>query len=101
LSGFSDLPLHDGVLQRIEYDWQKRSIRLDISAFIEPGEPAVPHNLTFMGVQSLVCPQKDPWGPSMYINKPRSAPGHFVLEMQSGDEIVVEAAGFEFTRAAS
>jgi hypothetical protein len=41
----------------------------------------------------LALPIQQPWDPSTQINSPRrAAAGRFLIEMQSGDTLIIEAA---------
>ena len=101
MSGFEDLPLHDAIVHRIALLWKERTIEFEILAFAEHGKDAFPHRLQFIGVKNFNCPHHSPWGDSFQINEATCKEGKFLIEMQSGDEIRVEAAGYSFVSANS
>jgi hypothetical protein len=87
--------LHDAVLHSLQLDWQAGSIRLELHAFVNAGEPAVPVVLRAEQVTLLTCPRRNAWGPSKYVNAVRTYPldtggVRLQLEMQSGDVIELE-----------
>lgn len=76
--------------------WANQTCRLILSAFVKPGERAQPSVLEFQGVTHLSVPRHDEWGPSSSVNGASSKPGHFAIEMQSGDVIDIKAQSFSF-----
>ena len=94
---FSDLPLHDAALVTIEVLWSEKLCRVQLSAFVEHGQPATPHLLEFHGVTKLAISHNESWGPSQYILGSAEVNGIYQLKMQSGDDIEVEASGFSFS----
>ena len=93
---FSNLPLHDAVLNRIELSWQEKLCRIHLAAFVEPGLSAVAHQLEFYGVTRFVLSHSESWGPSASILNGSEVDGVYQLQMQSGDNIEVKASGFSF-----
>jgi hypothetical protein len=57
--------------------------------------------IKLIGLKEATVPRAQPWGPSIYVNAGRLASGagvaELVLEMQSGDEIVLCATTAEVT----
>ncbi len=93
---FSSLPLHDAVLSHIEYLWQQKLCRIQLSAFTEAGQNAKPHRLEFQGVTKVSFPHDESWGPSSSVFSNSLAEGKYQLQMQSGDLIEVVASAFSF-----
>ena len=95
---FVDWPLHDAVLREIVVDWKSQSCRIHVSAFLEPNARAVPCTLTWRGVKEVRVPMFQPWGRSIFINsQAKESPNRYLIEVQSGDVIIIEAdeGGFE------
>jgi hypothetical protein len=89
---FSAWPLHDAVLHSITVDWVAMRCVFSLHVFVREGEDAQACQMTFEGVKHLIVPHQQPWGPSAYVNaQSRAENGAFVIEMQSGDEIRLEA----------
>jgi hypothetical protein len=101
MSGLETLPLHDAIVSRITLQWVERTLEFELLAFAERGKRAFPHKLKFTGVSNFNCPHASPWGESFFINSATGSSGSYVIEMQSGDEIGIEAAGYSFIAAAS
>jgi hypothetical protein len=96
---FEDFPLHDAVLREVVVDWNTRSCRLHVSAFLEPGAAAVPCTLTWTAVKEVRVPMFCPWGPSVFINgQEKEGSKRYLIEVQSGDVIVIEADDGVFER---
>jgi hypothetical protein len=91
------LPLHDAIVQRIIMLWRERTVEFELLAFSEKGKDASPHMLRFLKVTYFTCPHVSPWGESFHINSASGSQGHFIMEMQSGDEIKIEAGEYNFT----
>jgi hypothetical protein len=88
--------LHDAVLHTVQLDWQNGSIRLELHAFVNAGEPAVPVVLRAEQVTLFSCPRQNAWGPSKYVNAARTRSldagrTRLELELQSGDVLELEA----------
>lgn len=89
---FVSLPLHDAVLRSIEIEWKEAKCILELSAFLERNQEAQPCRVVFLGVTKVVVPREEPWGSSVYINGvSQPSRNEFRLEMQSGDELRIEA----------
>ena len=101
MPGLESLPLHDAVVKHISLLWKERTIEFSLLAFSQAGNSATPHNLQFTEVSNFNCPHASPWGESFYINSASGISGTFVIEMQSGDEITIEAASYNFEPADS
>ena len=94
---FSTLPLHDAILHELRLDWQKRTCVASISAFIKREENAVARQIAWQDVSETLIPHHNPWGPSVFIDSASvDGSGVFIIKMQSGDEIRIQAKGFEF-----
>jgi hypothetical protein len=91
--------LHDGELQSIQIDWEKRICRLMLSAFLDQGKDAVDCTIIFERVADIQIPHRAPWGESVFINSQHlNGSETFVIEMQSGDEIRISAGSAILTR---
>jgi len=100
LENFEELPLHDSSLGRIDLDWAARTLRIELTVFYKRDADAVPSMLTFSGVQYVSIPHRDPWGPSVFVNrKTFTPPDLYRIEVQSGDTIEIHANGFKLVRA--
>jgi hypothetical protein len=92
--------LHDAVLEEISVTWEELARvtfkMLPNEAYIKPRQIIL---LEGEGLRSLVCPQKNPWGPSDLVNSISEEGGgdykRLDIEMQSGDVIRVEAESFD------
>jgi len=93
---FSSLPLHDAILKELRVDWAARTCIAEVEAFVARDQNAQPHKIVWQKVRKITLPHEDPWGPSVFINTVREEEDCFVVEMQSGDEIRITAATFEF-----
>lgn len=101
MSEFRDLPLHDSIVSSINLRWAEHRVEILLSAFVEKGQMAKPCRLEFHGVTNFEAPHAAPWGESASINGVSEVARGFELEMQSGDVIKIEAAGFSFVSATS
>src|SRR4051794_39271938 len=88
---FDEWRLHDAVVYEIVVDWNQRTCRMTAAAFMERGAAAVPCVLLWTGVRSARISIEEPWGPSAYVNSQKQEGRVFRIEMQSGDDIVIEA----------
>ncbi len=92
IEGFSGL--HDGTLDGVSLDWGTGLVRLAIRLESYQVDSVEIHAIE---TRSLVCPRREEWGRSSFINDvrgPNALPGGGVrleVEMQSGDIIVIEA----------
>ena len=94
--------LHDAVLEEIAVTWGKLARvtvkMLPNEAYVKPSRPVL---LVGEGLRNLVCPQRNPWGPSDFVNRVSEVDGggagstRIEIEMQSGDVIHLEASSFE------
>jgi hypothetical protein len=90
--------LHDATLLSIDLDWLNRSARVCLRVWT--GDVAIDAS----GLSLVHAPRSEPWGPSSSVNLvvgpvvTGSGKVRLVIEMQSGDEIAIEAA--EFTEPA-
>lgn len=91
------LPLHDAVLYSVEYSWQQKLCRFNLSAFAEVGKNATLHLLEFEGVTFVALPHQESWGPSAFMHSASQANGVYKIQMQSGDIVEVAASGFTFS----
>jgi hypothetical protein len=99
LGSFERWPLHDAVLREVRVDWTAHTCTFFVHAFLWPGRDAVPCLLHATSLRALVMPHRAPWGESLHINGQRRAEdGRFLIEMQTGDVIEIEADSFEFRR---
>lgn len=90
---FSQLPLHDATLASVHISWN--AARCDFQIY-RTGEGI--HCLVFEGFTNLELPKAEPWGPSESINNVQEpSPGHFEIELQSGDTIRITAAHWRFS----
>jgi hypothetical protein len=96
IQAFASLPLHDAILGQLEYLWQQKLCRIQVSAFTEAGKKARPHQLEFQGVTYVSLSHGEPWGPSISILGGTQIDGKYQLQMQSGDHIEVMANAFSF-----
>lgn len=101
MSGLESLPLHDAILQNIVLLWEERVVEIELLPVAERGKKASPHKLRFTSVKNFSCPHTSPWGESFYINEANGTAGSFSIEMQSGDEIRIEALEFSFNAVTS
>jgi hypothetical protein len=94
-----DMPdLHDATLVDLSLQWGERSTL--VARFRQGARRFVA--LTVFDVKLLHCPHENPWGPSVSVNRVRSAPGaraglqRIEIEIQSGDTISVEGERTEW-----
>ena len=89
---FESWPLHDAVLETVQLDWRARTCEISLRAFLVAGLPAKRCAIVATGVRGLRLPHHAPWGDSSFVNTHRlDADGRFVIEMQSGDVLELEA----------
>ncbi|MDB6023819.1 MAG: hypothetical protein JWM68_42 [Verrucomicrobiales bacterium] len=94
---FSSLPLHDAILQELRLDWKHRTCTASILAFMDRTKDAVARQILWHDVSEAFIPHQNPWGPSVFINSASvDLDGIFTIEMQSGDQIQIQAKGFDF-----
>jgi hypothetical protein len=98
---FNDWPLHDGVVYDVTVDWKQRTCQIRAAAFVERNAAAVPCILAWTGVRSVRVSMEEPWGRSVCVNSQEQAGQVFRIEMQSGDDIVIEAEAATMTVSSS
>ncbi len=90
--------LHDATLLRVEVLWEDGG-RAELVFRVHGG---VLIHLRVSGLTNLACPHRNAWGPSVSVNDVRGpfpvegGPERVEIEMQSGDTIVVDGAGWEW-----
>lgn len=93
---FDQLPLHDAPFYSIAYTWQEHSLRIELSAFINNQQRAIPYILQFNGVKGFELSHEEPWGPSDFINEVECNNGEYKIKMQSGDILLIKADSYDF-----
>ncbi|WP_339067800.1 hypothetical protein [Teredinibacter turnerae] len=95
---FEDLNLHDATINSVSYLWEGKTLTVQGEYFsVEKGEP-IGFALSFHGVTCVSLPHQEEWGASASINGTKfSAPTTYSIEIQSGDVITIEAAGYKFS----
>jgi hypothetical protein len=97
----SPFQLHDATLLRLDYAWHTRRLLVVLR---RGGAFAGTWAIEATGVTMLSCASRRPWGPSDSIHEVRGpvalgdGEARITIEVQSGDEIVVEAERFELAR---
>jgi hypothetical protein len=91
--GFASWPLHDGALHALSFDWRTRECVVTLSAFLISGASATACAITFREVTEVRVPNHKPWGTASetFVNSQRLEGNTYILELQSGDEVVVAA----------
>lgn len=83
--------LHDATVRAIEVDWPGHSLRVHL---VGPGGPVT---TAARGLPLLHAPRHEPWGPSTSVLAavgPDQRPDgvtRLLLQVQSGDELLIEA----------
>lgn len=90
---FENLNLHDAVLVALEYTWHSKVLLLK-GVLCRSGSDAV--ILRFNGVDNFRVPHAEDWGPSSSVNRFWQEGSTYMLEMQSGDVISINAGNFEY-----
>ncbi len=90
---FEKLPLHDAVLEKIEYEWASKVLTVSGHRSVMPPEA---FSLQFEDVTDVFVPQKEHWGASSSINDLITSEQEFLINMQSGDTISVTATAFKY-----
>lgn len=91
--------LHDATLLRIDMHWGDPA-RAELVFRVRGGASV---RLCVANLSNLVCPHRNAWGPSVSVNDLRGpfpvegGPERIEVEMQSGDTIVVDGAGWEWS----
>ena len=87
LNMIEDFDLHDATLVAVHMAWADGTCVMTV----RHGQLS-DCMLTFTGVLNLVLPHNQPWGPSQSINSiSQRIKGHYEIEMQSGDVLMIEA----------
>jgi hypothetical protein len=93
--------LHDSVLLKAVLDWDSGEVVLSVSTWSLKDNRRVDVVLRVTDITLFHVPKEHPWGDSVHINQvygPLTLPNERLrmeIEMQSGDTIVLEAAGFD------
>jgi hypothetical protein len=96
---FDEAYLHDAVLKEFRVHWDSRTCEVHVSAFLDVGKAAVPCVIRGQGIRSVTIPHHSPWGESRFINGHRRSPdGRFLIEVQSGDVIEIDAMSLDLFR---
>ncbi len=96
MSNFENLPLHDAVVENIDIKWGSSFVGINLYAFVNKAERALPFILKFIGVTEIQVPHNSPWGESVYVNRVGVENERFYIEMQSGDMLAIKANDFKF-----
>lgn len=93
---FERWPLHDGILDEIRIDWSARTLTMLVRLFLSRDRDAQRCILRCSELRAVNVPRRSPWGESTFINGQRRAPdGGYLIEMQSGDVINIDAGVVE------
>src|SRR6188768_3713638 len=92
--------LHDATVRTIVVDYATGAVTIGLR-LSEHGTPAA--ELRALDFTALRLPRSEPWGQSTSVNKATISErdGHGVsllLQLQSGDELAIEAKDFEINR---
>ena len=80
--------LHDATLTDVHFYWAQGVCVVSFAG--SPNGPTGPFSLAWANVTDLQLPRRMEWGPSVSVsNLTEVGPDHWVLEMQSGDELVL------------
>jgi hypothetical protein len=79
-------PLHDAVLEEVRVDWKAATCVADITT--ANGKKKI----EWSEVSGVTIPRHEPWGPSVCIDAMRHEEGVYIIQMQSGDVIRINAA---------
>lgn len=84
--------LHDATMRRLSVDWAAAELTIELVAV---GSPPAAAKVVLGGLTELLCPRREPWGPSVSVNQltvtDTSGGVRLVIEMQSGDLIEATA----------
>ena len=90
--------LHDAILSTIQLRWSDGTVMLEVFYFADGVRRSGLIKAT--GVMQLTCPRASAWGESDAINSVSlheyETKTTMTIEMQSGDQISVEATTFDF-----
>jgi hypothetical protein len=75
---FEQLPLHDAVLEKLEYDWASKVLTVTGRLSVNP---PVFFSLLFERVKSIAIPQQEDLGPSSSINDLVKKDREFLINM--------------------
>jgi hypothetical protein len=91
-TSFEDWPLHDAILREVRVDWGRRTCTIHLHAFLSPDRDAEPCRIQGTSVRAVSVPHRSPWGESIFINRQSRAPdGRYLIEVQSGDVLEIDA----------
>lgn len=101
--------LHDAINDGIHFDWAAGRLEIHLTVPASSDNRGVLQSIDAADVTLLRCPRVQPWGPSKYINSVTGpslveTTGHVTslkIEMQSGDEIDIEASSITITTRGS
>jgi hypothetical protein len=82
--------LHDATLVSVSVDWVLGSASIHLRPVSRAGAPSAV-TIEASGIRHVEIPRRSPWGPSVSVNQVIGESGRLVIEVQSGDSIVVEA----------
>jgi hypothetical protein len=82
--------LHDATLVSVSVDWALGSASIHMRPGRREGAPSAA-TIEASGIRNVEIPRRSPWGPSVSVNHVACENGRLVIEVQSGDWIVVEA----------
>jgi len=84
--------LHDGTFLSLAFDWKKSDCTVSIK--LHTGLVT----LTWRAVTHLSITKEQPWGPSVSVNSLKQLAEHsWVMEIQSGDELRIDARILELS----
>ncbi len=90
--------LHDATLQAVQLQWTEGVVRVSLIYF--DGDRRRHGSILGTNVSDLSCPRAFPWGRSHSINTvsldESETAARLLVEMQSGDQIVIVADAFSF-----
>lgn len=92
--------LHDAVLTNISIDPKAEAIAISVTPVRRETTAKYVKNIHVTRFTSIVYPNKQPWGPSNFINRVKLIKNddtyELGIEMQSGDEIKILAENISF-----
>ena len=99
MASLSRSELHDSTLLGLVLLWSEGEVLLTFQTGMTGRESL---SIRARAVHKLCCPRQFPWGPSVSVNSIRETESQsipalreLIVEMQSGDEIVVVAESFQ------
>lgn len=93
---FESLPLHDALIEKIIFDFESSTLTIELFVFLNTSTTASQHRITFKDVNDFRCPRKNEWGPSNSVLETKFSNNEYMIQMQSGDTIIVQASSYEF-----